>query len=300
MIKKMLKFEDVSEGGERVTHLCKNDVYYAHLSIYNFALNVCKGKTVLDAGSGAGYGSAFLAEHGAKFVHAFDIEKKAVLFSRQNFTRPNLNYQVMGIEKITGFAPKSLDVIFSSNALEHVPNVYPFFRSAWQLLRPDGILIIAVPPVIDEISRTDNINNAYHLNIWTPLQWYHVLNQYFEKIQPYIHYYNKPGTVLDFNNTPDQTSVNETDFTFIPVPLDELFHQPTLTVVFTAQNPRPENLIPPPTDHVTFIDDSFTRPAKKADSIGLWIKKSQEIQRQEGFLALWQRGKAFLIRRIRR
>ena len=40
----------ISDGGERVLHLYPNDCYFAHLSIYRFALDLCRGRTVLDAG----------------------------------------------------------------------------------------------------------------------------------------------------------------------------------------------------------------------------------------------------------
>jgi hypothetical protein len=40
--------------------------YWAHLSIYRFAVPFAQGKRVLDAGSGSGYGSSYLARHGAK------------------------------------------------------------------------------------------------------------------------------------------------------------------------------------------------------------------------------------------
>lgn len=135
-----ISIDEISFGGERVTHLVPNDVYFAHLSIYHFALQFCRGKTILDAGSGAGYG--------------------AVKFSCYHFPRPNLTYKTMSIEQISGFPRHSFDVIFTSNALEHVPNVYSFFRSSWELLKPDGKLIIAVPPVVDDASRKSNLSKS--------------------------------------------------------------------------------------------------------------------------------------------
>jgi hypothetical protein len=51
------QIDEIMNKGERVTHLYPNDCYYGHLSIYYFALQFCQGGTVLDAGSGAGYGS---------------------------------------------------------------------------------------------------------------------------------------------------------------------------------------------------------------------------------------------------
>lgn len=258
-------FEEISDGGERVAHLVPNDIYYAHLSIYYFALQFCQGKTVLDAGSGAGYGSAYLADHGARRVDAFDIEEKAVKFSRYHFSKPNLTYQTMSIEKITGFPKKHFDVVFTSNALEHVPKVFPFFRSAWELLKPDGILVMAVPPVANELQHKANLENIYHLNIWSPRQWAHVLNLYFAEVQPYVHTFDKPGLELNFAHTPEETRINETDFIFEPVTVDDFYCRHTLTVIFVAKKPKAARATPFPNSRVTFVDDSFTRQLDSND-----------------------------------
>lgn len=54
----------VSDGGERVTPEHPNDCYLAHLSIYDFAAGFTRGKTILDAGCGAAYGTNYLLEKG--------------------------------------------------------------------------------------------------------------------------------------------------------------------------------------------------------------------------------------------
>ena len=85
--------EQLTFGGERVTHLYPNDCYFAHLSIYHFALPFARGKVVLDAGSGSGYGAKFLAEHGASFVQGVDVSQLAVQFCEASFTFPNLAFR---------------------------------------------------------------------------------------------------------------------------------------------------------------------------------------------------------------
>ena len=44
-----ISLAEISDGGERMTHLYPNDCYFAHLSIYDFALPWTTGKVVLDA-----------------------------------------------------------------------------------------------------------------------------------------------------------------------------------------------------------------------------------------------------------
>lgn len=284
----------VTADGERVTHLWPNDCYYAHLSIYHFGRQYCHNKFILDAGSGAGYGSAYLADHGASLVEAVDVSGEAVRFSRKYFKRPNLRYQVMSLEQIQGFAPHSFDFIFSSNVLEHVPDVFKFFISAHSLLKADGVLLVAVPPVIDENSKQANLQNIFHLNIWSPRQWQHVLSIFFEEIEFYVHRFEKPGISLDFSNAPDQTTITEEDFTFTAAALDE-YDVNCLTAVFVARKPKTDL----PEIRLDFVDDSFTRPAQKpmagqaAPSINI-ILRAWKITREQGVIKLIKKSVHYL------
>ena len=56
---------ELTNAGERMI-VGNISGYWAHLSIYHFALPFARGRRVLDAGCGAGYGAAYLARHGAQ------------------------------------------------------------------------------------------------------------------------------------------------------------------------------------------------------------------------------------------
>lgn len=265
-----------TDSGERVTHLYQNNCYFAHLSIYYFASQFCEGGMVLDAGSGTGYGSAYLADHGARFVWGIEINENAVAESQQYFQRPNLQYIIQDLQNIMAFQKHHFDVIFSSNALEHVPDASSFFLNAWRLLKPEGTLILAVPPITKERELKENIDNIYHLNIWTPRQWHHAVSRFFSDVQCYRHSFYKPNYTLDLLNTPEQTLVNETEFFFSPISLDEYYSAPSLTVILVARGPRSFDELPlnKPLD---FVDESFTRPpAESADAQS--VDKDLEIR----------------------
>jgi SAM-dependent methyltransferase len=302
---------EVSDGGERVTHLSPNDCYYAHLSLYYFSLAYCKDGIVLDAGSGAGYGSNYLAKNGVRQVKAIDISEKAIAFSKDYFQQPNLEYQAMDLQEIIGFEPHSFDFIFSSNTLEHVPDLRKFFQKAWSLLKSDGSMMIVVPPIAHEIDWSRNIDNVYHLNIWTPRQWYHVLNMYFDEVRPYWHGFDIPGVNLDFHNTPEETVIDEKDFTFKQVSLEEFYTHPTLSVIFIVRQPRDKGLLPDLEEPLTFVDKSFTRPfqEKPEPETPPWIRqkylvlrhlinRSKEILQEEGLVAVIKEFGAFFARKL--
>jgi 2-polyprenyl-3-methyl-5-hydroxy-6-metoxy-1,4-benzoquinol methylase len=182
-------FEDavaISDGGERVSHLQKDLIYYAHLSIYDFAAQFCRDTVVLDAGSGSGYGAAHLAEAGARRVTGIDLSSEAVAFSRHHFRRPNVDFQAGRIEDLV-FAADSFDLVFTSNTLEHVRDVPRFLHVAHRALRRSGRLLVAVPPITDDRALYVNVINPHHVNLWSPRQWESVLNLFFEDIDVFLH-----------------------------------------------------------------------------------------------------------------
>lgn len=251
----------ISDNGERVTHLHPNSSYQAHLSIYMFAAGYARGADVLDAGSGAGYGSYYLAEKaGANRVEAIDVSPKAIEFSCKHFNRANLHYQVMDLEQIEGFAPQSFDLIFSSNTLEHVAHVEKFLAAAWMLLRPEGALILAVPPVYNAESRAANLANPYHLNIWSPRQWHYALSRYFAEVTCIRHHVEVSGRSTNFADAPESPQFHAEEFVFLPSSVDELCTIGALTAMFIARRPRRTTEMEVPTAAIPMIDDSFTRP----------------------------------------
>jgi 2-polyprenyl-3-methyl-5-hydroxy-6-metoxy-1,4-benzoquinol methylase len=227
----------IRNKGERATHLHRNDTFVAHLSIYDFAVQFSSGLEVIDAGSGSGYGSAYLAENGAKRVIGLELDSYAVEFSKQNFgTIPNLTYQQMNLESIHGFEENEFDIIFSSNVLEHVPDVHSFLSEAAHILRPSGKLVLAVPPIDNAARIMINVSNHYHVNIWSINQWLHTLQQYFEEIVPYSHNYIGRETYVA-GNKPEESKITVADFAFKEYSVSAGVI-PTMTAVFVASCPK--------------------------------------------------------------
>src|SRR6185369_7078285 len=68
------------------------DLLNEHMARYHFAVRLARGKRVLDAGCGAGYGSSALAEV-AESVTAVDIAAEAVDYARSHYPAANLAFE---------------------------------------------------------------------------------------------------------------------------------------------------------------------------------------------------------------
>ncbi len=249
---------DVGGGGERVDHRYPNDLYFAHLSLYRFALPFARDRRVIDLGSGAGYGAEWLAAHGARSVLGIDIDAQAVAFSRDHFDRPGLRFETMDVTAIKGLPAGGCDLLFSSNTLEHVADPWAVLRAAASLLSDEGVLVIAVPAVVNIVSRVQQLSNPHHLVIWSPEQWFHAIGLYFAEVEGWRHLFAHPTLPLDVHNSPEECRINEVDFAFERMPDDDL-RRDTLTTVFVARRPRGDAELPPIGAAPSYVDDSFVR-----------------------------------------
>jgi SAM-dependent methyltransferase len=92
---------------------------------------------VLEIGAGAGWQAKYLANRGY-IVSAIDLPSSNYL---ENRIWPVIDYDGSKIP----FDDNTFDVIFSSNVLEHIPNVYAFQEEIHRVLKQDGRVIHVLP-----------------------------------------------------------------------------------------------------------------------------------------------------------
>lgn len=148
--------------GERVVPgQVSPDLWNEHYARYAFAARLARGKRVLDAGCGTGYGSAALAEVASR-VTGVDVSAEAVASARIAFSRDNLGFVSASAENLP-FPDASFDLIVAFEVIEHLENWRALLSEARRLLSPAGQFIVSTPNRLYYAeSRSLHGPNPYH------------------------------------------------------------------------------------------------------------------------------------------
>lgn len=131
--------------GERlIPEQAPNDLYHEHLVRYMFAAPFCRGRAVLDAGCGVGYGSALLAASGALSVLGVDVAAAVIDYAQQRYQAANLAFARHDVTDLP-LPAASFDVIVSFEVIEHIAEPAQLVRQAAALLRPSGVFVLSTP-----------------------------------------------------------------------------------------------------------------------------------------------------------
>ncbi|MFN7997113.1 MAG: methyltransferase domain-containing protein [Bryobacteraceae bacterium] len=130
--------------GERVIPgLVDADLMNEHLGRYVFAARLARGKRVLDAGCGSGYGSAEL-DKTALSVVGVDISVDAVLYAREHFRLPNLQFEQASCTALP-HPDASFDLVVAFEVIEHLRDWREFLVEVRRVLAPTGQFIVSTP-----------------------------------------------------------------------------------------------------------------------------------------------------------
>lgn len=131
--------------GERFTPECVREIWYEHYHRYAFALPLARGRRVLDAACGEGYGSALLAAE-ATGVLGVDISADVVAHARARYAgSEHLQFEAADCTSLEHLADGSFDLIVSFETLEHVQAQERMLDGFARLLAPGGLLLVSTP-----------------------------------------------------------------------------------------------------------------------------------------------------------
>lgn len=213
----------------------RNDLFVAHESLYRLAAPYAAGARVLDAGCGTGYGAAVFAEAGARSVLAVDLDFFSVRFARRHFPHPAITFRRGDCERLS-LPPESLDLVFSSNVLEHLEHPDAFLASARAALAAGGAAVIAVPPITTDGVLEENRGIRYHRSNLTLSEWDALLERFPWSVTLYHHHFSGSGPTPDFTS-PFPSMLATSDFSLTEGTVAEAYDFCPLTAVFVARRP---------------------------------------------------------------
>jgi len=131
--------------------------FFQQQAAYTFCMKYCKNKTVLEIGSGSGYGANRIADV-ATSVLCIDKDKTSIEKSKTIFQKKNIQFACTSIEC---FHPRQkFDVIISLQVIEHIS-----------------------PKHLDQYLRTNE--NPYHFIEYSGAALRRILLKYFAKVKLY-------------------------------------------------------------------------------------------------------------------
>ena len=96
-----------------------------------------KTKIVLDVGSSTGIMTNLLSDNFHSTI-GIDIDEKAVEFSKDNFIKDNLSFEIHDSLNMN-FSDNSFDIVICTHIYEHVPNADKLMSEIFRVLKPEGI-----------------------------------------------------------------------------------------------------------------------------------------------------------------
>lgn len=146
--------------GERTVPGIAEENYWfrRHEIVYARLLDRCTGATVLEAGSGEGYGANMIAAVATEVI-GLDYDSSAVEHVRAAYPRVRM---IQGNLAELPLDDASVDVVVNFQVIEHLWDQGQFLRECLRVLRPGGELLISTPNRITFSPGRDTPLNPFH------------------------------------------------------------------------------------------------------------------------------------------
>ena len=166
----------ILQTAERRSHLdpSENVIYQRHLIAYKEAAKIISG-TVLEIGSGEGYGIMELAP---RAEHYIAIDKYNTQISDKLNVENNITFIQANIPPLKGIEDNSVDFVVTFQVIEHIKDDKQFLREIYRVLKPGGKMILTTPNILMSLTR-----NPWHFREYTPDKMREVLESSFEKYE---------------------------------------------------------------------------------------------------------------------
>jgi SAM-dependent methyltransferase len=162
------------------------DLWQEHVSRYEFARHFLRGLNragpqVLDAGCGAGYGAALLAQDPANDVTGLDASGEAVAWAREHYQAPNLRFTQGDVTALPEL-DASYDLVMAFEVIEHLLDAESFLREARRVLNPSGVLLVSTPNR-RFYTEERGFQNPFHTLEYNGEEFWALLTKHFPRCQ---------------------------------------------------------------------------------------------------------------------
>ena len=169
--------------------------YAENIQRVEFALDWCRGKRILDAGCGSGYGAYFLASNGAAAVLGIDVSRDAIDEATRTYRRKNLQFQMCDAQSVDDAELcGKFDVIVNFETLPHLADPDKFIRGVKSALVTGGVYIVSTPN--GELVETNEDGKPlyrYQHRAYSPSDFASFLSNYFPEVSLYGHWLTHQG-----------------------------------------------------------------------------------------------------------
>ncbi|MEA3375840.1 MAG: methyltransferase domain-containing protein [Chloroflexota bacterium] len=118
------------------------------LAKFEFASRYAADKVVLDAGCGAGQGTAHVARKGARHVIGVDISREAVAYAYHHYVEraklSNVSFGTINGMRL-GFCGQAFDLVTSIEVIEHLVEPETYLTEIRRVLKDNGQLVLSTP-----------------------------------------------------------------------------------------------------------------------------------------------------------
>jgi len=166
----------VLQTAERSSHLdpSENVMYQRHLIAYKEAAKIVSG-TVLEVGSGEGYGIMELAPITEKYIA---VDKYDTHISDKLNEENDITFIKTEVPPLKGIDNDSVDFVVTFQVIEHIQNYELFLKEIKRVLKPGGKLIMTTPNIKMSLTR-----NPWHIREYNLQQMGNIVKSVFEKFE---------------------------------------------------------------------------------------------------------------------
>ncbi len=245
------------------------DLLNEHLARYTFAARLARGKRVLDAGCGAGYGSAELA-HTAMSVVGIDRAAEAIEYARANYRLPNLSFEEASVTSLP-HGDGAFDLVVAFEVIEHLENWKAFLLEARRVLSPTGQFMVSTPNKLYYTeSRGADGANPFHVHEFDFKEFFDSLKEVFPYVSMFLENHvegvsfqpNDRGNTVEVRVDAGEPAPDESHF-FVAV----CAHRPQLGNPTFVYIPRAANVLRERERHIALLE-------KELATKNAWLEKA--------------------------